>query len=55
MAVLDLEEMAQGKTIPNLLWRSVAGFSDILTTEFDQLALRFLELGRHFPVSGILN
>ena len=31
MAALGLEEMAQGKTIPNLLWRSLAGFSDLLT------------------------
>ena len=28
---LVLEKKAQGRTIPNLIWRSLAGFSDLLT------------------------
>ena len=31
MRALVLEEMAQGNTIPSLIWHSLTGFSDLLT------------------------
>ena len=68
MRALVLEEMAQGKTIPNLIWRNLAGFSHLLTLHFkrdprvsqenldlDPLALDFLTLGGHFAIAGTLN
>ena len=63
-----LEETVQGKIIIYLIWRGLAGFSDLLTVILkkeadgglgkvgtDQLALVFLDLWRHLPVAGTLN
>ena len=57
-----------GKKIPNLIWRSLAGFSHLLTLHFkrdarvskenldlDPLALDFLTLRGHLAVAGTLN
>ena len=38
MTALVIEEMAKGKTIPNLIWRSLAGFSDLLTVKLQREA-----------------